>query len=63
MRFEHDQWLTGVLGRPTFGIHGVSGAEDEIRSSLAAHRVANPGAFYFAKLAALQVAEAGAQRI
>jgi GNAT superfamily N-acetyltransferase len=60
MRFQHDPWLAGVLGLPTFSVLEVSAAVDDVRASLAAHRSEHGGAFYFAKLAGLQVAEAGA---
>jgi GNAT superfamily N-acetyltransferase len=60
MRFTHDGWLSGVLDRSTFSVHDVAGTDREIATSLAAHRESQHGAFYFAKLQALQIAEAGA---
>jgi GNAT superfamily N-acetyltransferase len=60
MRFTHDGWLSDVLERPTFSLHGVSGTDGEIARAVAAHRETQPAAFYFARLPALQLAEAGA---
>lgn len=56
-RIETDKWLSDVLRRPTFRVsHLDAGAQEG--QPLAAHALAHPGAFYYAKVPTSNVAAA-----